>query len=669
MPLSSNGLSMRQMADEFCVSSPVSMSQFYLGDTAASLVLPNGGSNLGVPRTGPISFGNMHGASCAKVTNTVSLTFQADFDALSSDPALLADFKTDVSSSLAAAAGVPVSAVTVVSVTSGSVKVAVDVRYPTDGRINVTATEKLAAIAAAVTPSTVFGAAFASKYSIGGRLTVVDMTPPGLVVATRSFPGVAGSVATLAVADMFSVTSNARPLTFSLVGTTSPAPSSVTLDRTDGTLSVAGKYRNRTYTVSAVATTSNGVTSSSPAVINVTELDAPMPYRTSNSLGAAAPSNSTSMTVYGMSNYFATVADTLPMYHYIVDNPKGNASLLNGRDLVLSGAYRNTSYTVSVATSNAYGKVAASNIALACTEPQAPVPVASNVLGSRTVTGNETVAYNLGHYFTTQADTMPLYYYLTGNSPYNNAYITPPNLFVTGNNRGVSYNVNVGASNAYGRSNSQVLSVTETPAIPFPPVTTNMVGYYTGDTWNGTQTWTDVSGSSNHATLTGTVRADTYQFTTRRFLYGGTAATVSFPAAILPATYTLFHVARYNGTAKQRIFTSTSAGNWLSGFWTGKTGIAFRGNQFITATTNDVAPNNAWFQSTDQNNLYRANKFDYTTSTINTSTTSTPPLTVNMWTGEESDWGIAMVLVYNRHLTFAEYTSVENWITSIYTGV
>jgi hypothetical protein len=72
----------------------------------------------------------------------------------------------------------------------------------------------------------------------------------------------------------------------------------------------------------------------------------------------------------------------------------------------------------------------------------------------------------------------------------------------------------------------------------------------TGESWTGTQ-WSDLSPAGNHLTsVTGTISTATYPATSKLYLYGTTSATLSWPSAILPSTYTLFYVAKYNGATK-----------------------------------------------------------------------------------------------------------------------
>ena len=369
---------MGQMAEEFSLLPPLRMSQLYLGADSNAAVQPEGGSNAAVPSSGTIRVSNLRGAVSSKTINKVTLTFQADFATLQSNTALMESFKNDVQTSVATAVGVPLSSVTIVSVTSGSVKVEIDVRYPRAGKVAADVLPKLAAIASATTATTFFGSDFLSKYSVGTTIAVVDATPPQLLTASKTLTGVTGSLATVSVADMFAAASNTgNTLRYSIASTTNPTPANVSINSSTGLVSVTGRYLNRTYAVNAVATGSNGV-ASAPGTLSVTEIDAPLPTL-ATPLGAASISNDTK--TFGLSNYFATVADTLPLYYWLRANPNSNATIGAGGVLSVVGANRGATYSVSVSASNAYGKSNATPATLAVTEAvsvAAPVQVMSN---------------------------------------------------------------------------------------------------------------------------------------------------------------------------------------------------------------------------------------------------------------------------------------------------
>jgi hypothetical protein len=200
-----------------------------------------------------------------------------------------------------------------------------------------------------------------------------------------------------------------------------------------------------------------------------------------------------------------------------------------------------------------------------------------------------------------------------------------------------------------------------------PANITNLVGWYLPDNRSGT-TWTDASTAGNDATCT-SVNGPVGPSGGLRYLYGGVGSYVQFPSGILPSTYTLFHVTRYNGTAKERIFDG-KGNNWLSGFWGGKSGNAFH-EGWLTNYGIDYH-GTAWIISTDQNSLYRS----YSGTTWNSHTGGggvNTLLGINYGNhsnsgsnSERSDWAVAEVIVYSRTLSVDEYTLIHNYLKNKY---
>jgi hypothetical protein len=99
-----------------------------------------------------------------------------------------------------------------------------------------------------------------------------------------------------------------------------------------------------------------------------------------------------------------------------------------------------------------------------------------------------------------------------------------------------------------------------------PPITSGLVGYYTPDTFStSASTWYDNSGNGNHATLSGsghsltTTTAGTFGSSKSfRAVTGDRNSKILWPTAILPSTYTMFYLARYNTS------NSTTAGTLLN---------------------------------------------------------------------------------------------------------
>ena len=158
----------------------------------------------------------------------------------------------------------------------------------------------------------------------------------------------------------------------------------------------------------------------------------------------------------------------------------------------------------------------------------------------------------------------------------------------------------------YSSGSNYLCSTNDFNNVPVtPPVTSGIVGLYTADSWYGIR-WSDLSSSGNHVTnFSGTITKSLSGFNGRSYIYGNTAAWLIWPSAILPSTYTLFHVAKYNNGAKGRIFSGNSGNNWLSGFNSsngGSAGVAYH-DGWLTSQVDCCGFN--WVLSTDQNGLYR----------------------------------------------------------------
>lgn len=206
---------------------------------------------------------------------------------------------------------------------------------------------------------------------------------------------------------------------------------------------------------------------------------------------------------------------------------------------------------------------------------------------------------------------------------------------------------------------------TATSSISLPPVTSGLVGYYPASSFTGTA-WNDVSGNSNHAvTIKGAPGVQTQSANVAgnarsiQTVYGGPADGIQWPTAILPSTYTLFHVSR-RITSTGRIFTGV-LNNWLSGFWSAYTAQAYH-EGWITGQTNPFGTN--WFISTDQNSSYRANSGIYGTAGGSASTQLS--ILYGGYDNENCSWAVAEIIVYNRTLSSSEIKLVENYLGSKY---
>jgi len=202
-------------------------------------------------------------------------------------------------------------------------------------------------------------------------------------------------------------------------------------------------------------------------------------------------------------------------------------------------------------------------------------------------------------------------------------------------------------------------------AIDSPTAVSGLIGWYDMTDVTTTQ-WTDKSGSGNHATISGAAVTSTSAgngaTSITSCLNGSSGShTVLWPTAILPSTYTLFHVTRYTGGANSRIYTGTG-NNWLSGHWGGGSG-RFYHEGWVTPEGGPDHYGTNWFITTDQNYLARTNGITRGTAGGG----ATARLSINLCPyGEQSFWQTVECIVYNRTLTLAEYANVEVYLATKY---
>ena len=209
------------------------------------------------------------------------------------------------------------------------------------------------------------------------------------------------------------------------------------------------------------------------------------------------------------------------------------------------------------------------------------------------------------------------------------------------------------------------------------PVTDGLYMRFEGKNYDEkTKTWYDSGGSGRHipaSSITGTpylmIQGSNSNGSSKRsfqVLKGGTNVVINFGNPVLEQ-YTFFHIARYGGTGKNRIFTSIAAPNWLAGFYGGTTNLGYTGvahhSSWITSSTSNFYGTD-FFIGCDCSNSYRTNGIERFTT--NGSITYLPTVTVNGYTGETSDFEIADVIIYNRYLSLDERIQIENYLASIY---
>ena len=274
------------------------------------------------------------------------------------------------------------------------------------------------------------------------------------------------------MSDYFSTAEDTRPLTYAIE---SDPQSNAVL--TSGVLRLdGGTFRGVSYAVRVNATNAYGKS----LVQDLLVTDPPPPPPT-----IAAPMGSVTLTTqtmtYSMSNHFSTPDGTWPLTYGITANPQSNATLWSDV-LHVSGAYRETAYGVRVTSTNVFEQTLTQELSV--TELTAPLPTSIGTLGPASLS-NDVGTYGLYDYFTTTEDTEPLRFYVVSN-PMNDATLTDDGvLTVVSSYRATTYDIILGASNAFGKTATRALTVTEALTlsplyIPPPPLYTGVADVVVG---------------------------------------------------------------------------------------------------------------------------------------------------------------------------------------------
>lgn len=197
--------------------------------------------------------------------------------------------------------------------------------------------------------------------------------------------------------------------------------------------------------------------------------------------------------------------------------------------------------------------------------------------------------------------------------------------------------------------------------------------YVASDFNETTKVWVDASGNARNTsagdvrgTITKTVSSAGYgSQLSFSVLQGGTGDGLKFPVSVLPPTYTLFYMARFNGTTG-RIFDGVNS-NWLSGFYSGGQGNTYHGN-WITPFpgSNNPITNGNWMYGTDQQSLFRANGAQMSNGTAGSTTTNQLSINYGWAVVESSQWQVAEVIVYDTALSAANILKVEGYLATKY---
>jgi hypothetical protein len=200
-----------------------------------------------------------------------------------------------------------------------------------------------------------------------------------------------------------------------------------------------------------------------------------------------------------------------------------------------------------------------------------------------------------------------------------------------------------------------------TPTPPASPIVTSglVLNLDAGNTasYSGGNTWTDLSGSNNNGTLTG---SPTYNAANGgKLVFNGSNYVTVSSLNLSTTNHTIIAVARYTGASNLRIISSNGV-NWLMGWWGGQSN-KYYANGWVSASSGGTAETSWIFYaatgdySADSWTLYR-NGITIVAGPNNSGSNGPNGLVIGGDGSENSACEVGVVLVYNRVLTTTEIT-------------
>lgn len=184
----------------------------------------------------------------------------------------------------------------------------------------------------------------------------------------------------------------------------------------------------------------------------------------------------------------------------------------------------------------------------------------------------------------------------------------------------------------------------------------DLAARYTPDGYDvSSKTWTDTKGVNAFG-----IDGAAMKSSDGMHISGDTLTKFTLPSGLYDRRYTLFTVAKYNGGAKNRIFTS-SGGDWYSGHNDGKSGVA-KHDDILTEDIDHFG--DGWVVSCDQRDMYRANGIRL--SGLHYDQDLPENIGVNTNPSSESHFAIGEILVYPRELNMDEIQIIEKFLLDKY---
>ena len=191
--------------------------------------------------------------------------------------------------------------------------------------------------------------------------------------------------------------------------------------------------------------------------------------------------------------------------------------------------------------------------------------------------------------------------------------------------------------------------------------------WYNGDSIDiSNSKWIDIAGNYMNGVIDNNTDISVQYLNGVPIITGTTSTKISFPVQLDPTQHTVIHLARYIEEGTKGRILQTDTENGLFGHHLNKAGVAYENPTWLTQTINDNF-GEAWLISTQQHNLYRGNKIDYTISSGGPFSIA-QNLVINQGAigNEVSDFEFAELIVFNEYLDSAEIECIEDYLKNKY---
>jgi len=193
-------------------------------------------------------------------------------------------------------------------------------------------------------------------------------------------------------------------------------------------------------------------------------------------------------------------------------------------------------------------------------------------------------------------------------------------------------------------------------------------GIYLANNWSN-NTLYDTSGNNRNATTTGNITQKNEDgngvIGNINIISGGVNSQIIWPVGSIPANFTILSFTRYSGDNRRRILSNdnVNGGNFLHGHWERRSGVCHYDSWKIYTEENENKMN--WLCCIGKNggtvpkNILINGQAKATDSGGNGNYTLC--INKNPW-GENSDWDLSFVIIWDQHLTDEEMRILNNMV-------